>query len=682
MKKIFTMVMALALSLAAGAQGTSGGPRKADGAIERNPQMAEHTLTPRSTMAKAPMARIRMDEGERIMGFYDTDELPFYFADGYMKLAYSGSYPVGDLFEEDVIGNFVGGEIVRFRFALASEAYVSNAFIYEVPTDYDVPSEPIAIVEINETLSDGWNDVELPEPVEIKEGTYYLIGYEYTEDRSHYPLLPDEEIDVNYVSDWGFWAYGNLGNYGTAWYYVYGYGSLCIQAVVRGGSFIDDDISLSGLSVGKYHQAGKPVDYSLNIKNSGNNVPESYTLGVEVDGDLFETLESPVGLTSSKQVLEGTLGGSLANGNHTLRVYVADINGEVPTENVGDDAVEASFAVYEGEVERQMNLIENFTSTNCTYCPYGHAVLERIQEDCPGKYAWVALHYYNSYTGDDPYYLTNGDADYIATFSELYGYPSAAFNRYMITDSELEANNEMTISLGYYPQYTEMAASQIEAMVDRYNEENPSMVSVDIATDYDKATRSLAIKVTGKGVDDARSYLDDNRLTVYITEDSLVYRQLYDGKYVDDYVHNNVLRALGCYYPWGDDINWTSDSGYENDFTVTLDGSWEWNNINVVAFISGPMAVDIGGEWYWGDMDTAFVTNANMARIRDGVVNDDEGGDVGEGDDDTGIAGPATDGKATEASRHALDGRRVSRPVKGVNIVRMSDGSTRKVVVR
>ena len=35
-----------------------------------------------------------------------------------------------------------------------------------------------------------------------------------------------------------------------------------------------------------------------------------------------------------------------------------------------------------------------------------------------------------------------------------------------------------------------------------------------------------------------------------------------------------------------------------------------------------------------------------------------------------------------EVARYTIDGKRISAPQKGINIIRMSDGSTRKVVVK
>ena len=49
---------------------------------------------------------------------------------------------------------------------------------------------------------------------------------------------------------------------------------------------------------------------------------------------------------------------------------------------------------------------------------------------------------------------------------------------------------------------------------------------------------------------------------------------------------------------------------------------------------------------------------------------------------ETGISNVTTDGKAVEVTRYTAVGRQVSQPVKGVNIVRYSDGRVVKTVVR
>ena len=48
----------------------------------------------------------------------------------------------------------------------------------------------------------------------------------------------------------------------------------------------------------------------------------------------------------------------------------------------------------------------------------------------------------------------------------------------------------------------------------------------------------------------------------------------------------------------------------------------------------------------------------------------------------TGISKPANMVEVYEVARYTLDGKRIQAPQKGINIIRMSDGSTRKVVVK
>lgn len=48
----------------------------------------------------------------------------------------------------------------------------------------------------------------------------------------------------------------------------------------------------------------------------------------------------------------------------------------------------------------------------------------------------------------------------------------------------------------------------------------------------------------------------------------------------------------------------------------------------------------------------------------------------------TGISRPDADATTTESARYAIDGRRLDAPERGVNIVRMTDGKVRKVIVR
>jgi hypothetical protein len=80
---------------------------------------------------------------------------------------------------------------------------------------------------------------------------------------------------------------------------------------------------------------------------------------------------------------------------------------------------------------------------------------------------------------------------------------------------------------------------------------------------------------------------------------------------------------------------------------------------------------------------TLYVPDGTMARymVRDGWKNFTYMEEGVPTDIDNVAKGGANDG-AQEAARYTLDGTRVATPQPGLNIVRMTDGSTRKVVVK
>lgn len=82
--------------------------------------------------------------------------------------------------------------------------------------------------------------------------------------------------------------------------------------------------------------------------------------------------------------------------------------------------------------------------------------------------------------------------------------------------------------------------------------------------------------------------------------------------------------------------------------------------MNVVAFISRPVKEE-------SDVTDMWVNNANIIRALNGS---------------TGINGIVNGGEdVKEVARYSIDGTRIYAPVKGINIIKMSDGTTKKVMI-
>lgn len=610
---------------------------------------------------KAPSVpnRIALDEGERLFGFYNTDELDL---SGYSSLGlvkYPGSYSAGALFYSDVVSGFsnaVSGQITKVRFAVAESIGATTVRIFPVDLAEGLIGEAVAEEAVASTQQ-GWNDVVLTTPVTVEENTGYIISYDYTQTRTNFPLLSDMNVNPNGETGDGFMLYGNLGQ-GTGWYGMSDAGNLCIQFVVKGGNYIDNDVALTKMSLVKqYFKADGELEYSFGVMNMGNEVPASYTLELSVDGNVVETLESPIVLTNTAQSVTGkfALPSGLSVGEHKVAVEVTKINGETPTENVADDKVETSFYVYSESLPRQKNLIEEYTSTACGYCPLGHKILETL---CEKRNDLIVVANHNSGMGkSDPMITT--ESDMLASIFLGSGLPCASFNRYYNSDE-----GAISIGMGYNSSYHEMVIDQMLNPFIEQTNSIPTFAAVDLKADYNENTRQLNINVSGEAVAEFKTFVgEDAVLTVYLLEDSIIARQIsYDPyqHYENEYVHNHVLRDVVSKNVFGDAINWTDDTHYSNDFTVTLDGSWNVKNMDVVAFISRPVKEE-------SDVTDMWVNNANIIRALNGS---------------TGINGIVNGGEdVKEVARYSIDGTRIYAPVKGINIIKMSDGTTKKVMI-
>lgn len=663
MKKTLLCLVALLLSVTmASAQGKIAIGSKVSGkAVSRTEALG---VAPKD-LVKSPVKKgqgvnkIAIDEGERLVGFYTSDDLDF---SGYSSIGltdYPGELSAGAMFSSDMLTKAVGGQITKMRFGLACSIGATHVQILPIDLTAGTVGTPVAEADLASTAQ-GWNDVTFDTPVTIEAGVTYLVAYDYTQVSGQvdeaYPLLVDYKVCDNPQEN-GFMIYGDLNGYGYSSWYSMGsnYGNLCIQLVVKGGNYQDYDITLGKMSVGKYlNKKGEDakLSYSYSISSTGNEIPSSYTLGVAVDGAEVETLTTPVAVSSKAQTLTGNITLGTDIGRHELSVYVKDINGSAPTAGTEDDKIVAGYAIYDQTLARQKTLLEHFTSSSCQYCPGGYDMLNALTA-MRSDIAWVSVHTTMKPLYPDPY--ETEETRELASKEIMY-YPSASFNRAFINDSYLNEDGNLAVPIGYNGTASQVAAMFDEAINVYAN--IPSFVSVNIEPSYNADTRELTVKVSGEGVEKAKDILgDDAVVSVYLTEDGLVSRQLDGNVWDNDFEHNHVYRCAMTDV-FGDKINWNGDN-YENDFTVTLDSSWKPENMNIVAFVSRPLE---------NDMTDAWVTNAEVAKVVSG---------------ETGISNAVVDDEtAVEVARYALDGTQLSQPTKGVNIVKMSDGTTKKVIVK
>ena len=161
----------------------------------------------------------------------------------------------------------------------------------------------------------------------------------------------------------------------------------------------------------------------------------------------------------------------------------------------------------------------------------------------------------------------------------MNSFPSAAFNRY-----DYQGSGSVVFGLGYDLSYSQLVAQMFSEEALDANP-TPSLASVDITGAFDSETRELKLTVAGNATEDFTTILGTQvGLTVYVLEDSLIARQYTNGRWIQNQVHNRVLRNVLSAVQ-GDAIGWNGDGTYTNTYTTTLNSAWNVDKMRVIAFI-------------------------------------------------------------------------------------------------
>lgn len=608
-------------------------------------------------------------DNQHYMGPYYTDE---YQSDANYGVGLgAGTFKAGVIVDYPQAVKFNGGKIVAIRYAVCDAVTSPRVYVNTISNkDGNANIGDEVVSQAGGTPQVGWNTVTLDNPYTIhvdgSDIAAYMIGFEFTEAADIYPV---STVSLN--TNPSLYIYGKAASATTAQWYDLGttYGALSVQCIVeKDGGFHTVDAMLSDLRAPRYIQSGgktalgfRCASFSddiasaqFGVKLNGTEVAElNYDSTITTDGaDLTVTIDTPDTLTIGKV--------------GTLSLYVKKLNGEAPTDvnTMQDDVVSTSFVPYTTSFNRQKQLVEFFTSQAGAYCTYGDNVLaelSKLRDDLVKVGVHASLK-----SGTDEWALDESSA--LINFSAS-SVPSASFNRYYC-NSLYNSDERIAIATDYNDSFAASAAKLIsDNVIDGSNYDYPAFATVDLATTYDESTRKLNIKVYGQNVSDFKKVMgDDAVLTVYLTQDSQKGDQTVGSSTQYNYTNNDVLRMFVS-GELGDAISWDGTS-YEKNYEVTIPESISITKkkvMHVVAFISRP--IKYSDNTFTTSITDAWVTNANTCQIGESTTSGIKQGLVDVED-------------VHEVARYSLDGIQLSAPVKGVNIVKYSNGKTAKVVVK
>ena len=545
-----------------------------------------------NTRMMAPM-RADLGENQIILGHYDTDDV---VTGGYLGLTnFAGVIPTAIEITPDELAMFQGGKIVAFRVGLAQATTISRVFVAPVTNDGTIGT----FTEWNcNSNSEGWNEIPIDPPYEINldSNTSLFIGYDYRQTSSNYPISA-VQVGTLYPTYMYLTYQGQTGWYDLG---LDSYGNLSLQCIVESDNFPDYMIGLNDLYVPTYTRMGDDLYYIFATRNNGvaeSIEPGACTYDILIDGNYVTTVSNTETVTREYSDIYGYVpSDALTPGMHTLTITVNSLFGE-PVDNPA--SISKTFYIYEFGFNRQMHLIEEFTSNSCMYCPLGLNML-KVLYNMRDDIALVAIHGNQSTT--DP--CNTAQCDTIQNYVGLTGWPSAAFDRSV----GWEDDETIAPSIGYYEQYHQEIARELSSFLDNIAEA-PSFATININSKIDAETNVATITIDGQVTPDFVSMMgQDAKLTVYLTEDSIIYRQNNNGTWVQKYQHDHVMRvALGSVF--GNALNITGET-FKNEFTYTLPSSWKTDKMEVVAFISRPLANGASGDYT--DM---YVNQANKRKL-------------------------------------------------------------------
>lgn len=673
MKKNLLPLLALLLSAqAAGAK--ASGAQSADG--------MRTVLTPMNMdgQARKAFTASRIADNQKYVFTPGADDP----VSGYGLPANAGKVTrMGSVIPATYLEAYAGAKIVGMRF-LTQSAQLVTPHLCDAATCGELASAPsmqTSASPLNDehtAFDEHWNEVAFATPYEIPASPASLMPvFDYvqveTKDANGYPFLMGKTSD----KEAPIMAYGDTGN-GEQWNKVRTGNTLCVQLLIEkeGGSF-GDDLSIVSVIADPMTEIEEMelFPFQFIVRNASDGECDDYQCSIMLDGKEIGYTESVPGYGVGKAGVVHSTGFypsryGLKDGVHRLGVKVRKVNGTEPAGDTSDDLMETDLRIYSNSVERQQNLVEFFTSNTEDGSAIGYDALRRLQKQ-RDDVAWVGIHVNADSSHPDP--MTVDGGRYIYSYSAT-SCPAFNVNRRK-TDDE---NYFGSVALNYSGESAATLSSTISNALDSQAEKIASLVTLDMKTSLavpaDPATQSavLTVTVSGHGVENASKILDTAVLGLYVTENGYTDRQYADGKWDKAYSHDNVLRAVGTDDAWGDQIVWYGDN-FERTYEVSVPaGSYDYDSdrtLNAVAFVSLPFA--------WADGDGAAGNPERESVWVDQCLSKTVGKD-----DITGIKTVgASESAATVVARYAADGMRIEAPAKGVNILRMSDGTSRKVIV-
>lgn len=628
MKKFLLSIAALAMSLTVSAQ-VDVQHQKA-GVVEQCPYFAQQSVVVQKAAKK-------IAANQRWLGYYNSDAL----AESHKGMGlpdYPGENKVAICLSEEILKPYVGKNIVGMRFGLTEE--IGNSSVSLFKQGGSAPGEVCRTADVQNGAV-GWNEVKFDEPYTIQAGEVLYAGYSYTQlsNKKDYKSFPFSAVEEG-LENQSLWVYCKIGN--NAGWNEFGMGgaNMSIQVLVE-GDFAEYAVLPEDFGTLK---GAKNKDLAVAVKFMNNSKEAVSSLGYVVSVDGVAGSEQSVDVSPAVGVgAYGTFKANVPCGNteglKEVKVEVTKVNGHKngASSTVANGKISIADKMYERNV-----CIEEFTTEKCGNCPRVAGFLHTYLEEADPTRVFAVCHHAGYYTD----WLTKAcDNKLLYLFNDNGGSfaPAMMFNREPAFNSQYAAGQKDNVTIP-------SSAAEIKTITNYYLDETMADAKLDMTLTYDEGESKVIIVVTGES---NKGYDTENALlTVYLTEDNVKAK---NQSGASKFYHQHVIRDYNS--NWGDALTW-NDNKFSATYEFDVDEAWKKDDLKVVAFLN----------------------KHNTKNRLDNRIENVTGKDLIE--KPTAIESVGSADNAVEVARYNAAGQRINGKQKGLNIVKLSNGTTLKVVVK
>lgn len=641
MKKFLLSAFAMLLALTAGAQNFTA---------EKSPNPLG-VQAPAFGAFKAP-AKANLAANQRLVGYFNTDDCDTYLG----VTGITGNNKVAMVLTADDLAPYYGKKIVGVRFNLGQGETSTGVFVESLTIANGEITEATNLLTSDKSVTSAagakntgeWHEVMFDQKIELNasfEGLF--VGYNYKQKSNNYPIGVSSKVEGP------FYIYANIpaskGGNGEDWYQINsgGYG-LSIQLIVE-GDFAPN--AVRPLDFGEFTVVkGKSKNVAVSLWNIGSKLTSiDYTIALDGKAGAEQHLDfgKDFGLGGTHSV-EIPFAAASELGASTVTLTITKVNGE---ENacVKNSATGTLYTVEREFVKR--SVVEQFTGTGCGNCPSGHVAMHNMHNLYGDQFIGIALHQFNA---SDPMYNASYDLGFTGAPQCMVNRSSGVLAPYEQMPEVLKASldeialTDVTVTGTFAEEDTKVnATASVESLVaGDYN--IAFMLTADGLTGTTKSWKQSNYFCKGGGRYNSQASMPDDLKFLWDMGSSYV-ETYNDVLIASSYVSSNNKATLPTLV-----ANGTVSSEYTMKMPtkVALKKALKLDQIYVVALLL--------------DKKTGAIVNAGRARVTGS----------------TGIENVNNSSEATVVARYNVNGVQIAAPVKGINIVKMSDGTTRKVLVK